>query len=63
MEYTGLIVDAWKLNLRPAHSQILNQKESWLTANRFDQGILSDGAVGYAKDAATARIKSPQNLM
>ncbi len=57
MEYTGLIVDARKLNLRPALiPKILNQKgELVYSQQSLDQrDLIKMGLVGYAKDVDAA---------
>ena len=57
MEYTGLIVDARKLNLRPALiPKILNQKgELVYSQQSLDQrDLIRMGLVGYAKDVDAA---------
>ena len=57
LEYTGLIVDARKLNLRPALiPKILNQKgELVYSQQSLDQrDLIKMGLVGYAKDVDAA---------
>jgi hypothetical protein len=57
MEYTGLIVDARKLNLRPALvPKILNEKgELVYSQQSLDQrDLIKMGLVGYAKDVDAA---------
>ena len=57
MEYTGLIVDARKLNLRPALiPKILNQRgELVYSQQSLDQkDLIKMGLVGYAKDVDAA---------
>jgi hypothetical protein len=57
LEYTGLIVDARKLNLRPALiPKILNQRgELVYSQQSLDQrDLIKMGLVGYAKDVDAA---------
>lgn len=57
LEYTGLIVDARKLGLRPALiPKILNQKGEMVYSSHSvgQQELIRMGLVGYAKDVDAA---------